>query len=122
MTDFDEDNIRPIDRVRNISRMLFFLFIFAASALDAGDTVMIMLFHDSVMDAVEGTHQTMLPVGPPPKFAEVFAHKNAEIIVCKPCADARGITDSMLVANCRLGGMGDYYSHVSRDDCKAVTF
>ncbi len=28
MTDFDEDNIRPIDRVRNISRMLFFLFIF----------------------------------------------------------------------------------------------
>ncbi len=28
MTEFDEDNIRPIDRVRNISRMLFFLFIF----------------------------------------------------------------------------------------------
>ncbi len=28
MTEFNEDNIRPIDRVSNISRMLFFLFIF----------------------------------------------------------------------------------------------
>ncbi len=28
MTEFDEDNIGPIDRVRNISRALFFLFIF----------------------------------------------------------------------------------------------
>jgi len=97
-------------------------FIFAASALQAGDTVMIMLFHDSVLVAVEGTHETMIPVGPPPKFAEVFAHENAEILVCKPCAVVRGITEDMLVANCKLGGMNDFHAHVSRDGCKAVTF
>ena len=28
MTEFDESNITPVDRIRNISRMLFFLFIF----------------------------------------------------------------------------------------------
>jgi len=97
-------------------------FIFTSSALDSGDTVMIMLFHDSVLVAAGGTHETMLPVSPPPKFADVFAHENAEIIVCKPCADARGITADMLTANCKFGGMGEYLAHVSRDNCKAVTF
>jgi len=97
-------------------------FIFAASALQAGDTVMIMLFHDSVMVAVEGTHEQMKPVGPPSRFEEVFAHADAEIIVCKPCAEVRGITEEMLVANCKMGGMNDFHAHVARDDCKAVTF
>ena len=97
-------------------------FIFAASALQAGDTVMIMLFHDAVTIAVEGSHEKMLPVGPPPRFAEVLAHENAEVVVCKPCAEARGITEEMLTDNCKLGGMNDYHSQVSRDDCKAVSF
>jgi tRNA 2-thiouridine synthesizing protein D len=97
-------------------------FIFAASALEAGDTVMIMLFHDSVAIAVQNASEKMIPVGPAPCFDEVFAHSNVEIIVCKPCAEARGITEDMLVANCRFGGMADFLAHVSRDDSKAVTF
>lgn len=97
-------------------------FIFADTALKAGDTVMIMLFHDAVTVAVKGSHEKMLPVGPVPRFDEVFAHANAEIVVCKPCAQARGITEEKLAANCRFGGMNDYLAHVSRDDCKAVTF
>lgn len=97
-------------------------FIFAATALEAGDTVTIMLFHDAVFAAVEGSHEKMVPCGPPPKFAEVFANANAEIIVCEPCAGARGVTKDMLVENCRMGGMGDYHKQLARDDCKAVTF
>lgn len=97
-------------------------FIFAASALQAGDTVMLMLFHDAVGIAVKGASEKMVPFGPPPRFDEVFSHAGAEIIVCKPCADARGITEDMLVPNCRLGGMNDYHAHVSRDNCKPVTF
>ena len=97
-------------------------FIFAATALEAGDSVMIMLFHDSVTIAVEGSYEKMLPVGPAPAFEQVFAHNNAEIIVCKPCAEARGITESMLVNNCRLGGMKDFHDHTSKDGAKAVTF
>jgi len=82
---------------------------------------MIMLFHDAVMVAVEGTHEQMMPVGPPPRFAEVFAHPKAEIIVCKPCAEVRGITKDMLVANCRLNGMNDFHAHVALENCKTVT-
>ncbi|WP_341939601.1 DsrE family protein [Marinimicrobium sp. C2-29] len=97
-------------------------FIFAATALEAGDTVTIMLFHDAVTVAVKGAHEQMVPCGPGPKFAEVFAHKNAEIIVCKPCAQVRGLDESSLIDNCRMGGMGDFYKQVARDDCKPVTF
>lgn len=97
-------------------------FIFAASALQAGDSVMIMLFHDAVTIAVQGAHEKMIPFGPPPRFAEVFAHPRAEVLVCKPCAEARGITAGMLVENCKLGGMNDFHAHVSRPDARAVTF
>ena len=83
---------------------------------------MIMLFHDAVTVAVKGAHQKMVPFGPPQKFDEVFSNANAEIIVCKPCAEVRGITENMLIANCKIGGMNDFHSHVSRTDCKAVTF
>lgn len=97
-------------------------FIFAASALQAGDTVMIMLFHDAVTVAVDGASPQMIPFGPPPRFDEVFAHDNAEVLVCKPCAEARGITGDMLVAGCRLSGMNDFHAHVSREDCKPISF
>ena len=83
---------------------------------------MIMLFHDAVTIAVKGAHEKMVPVGPPPCFDEVLPHASAEIIVCAPCAEARGITEDVLAARCRFGGMNDFHAHVSRGDCKAVTF
>lgn len=97
-------------------------FIFAASALEAGDTVMIMLFHDAVSIALEGAHQKMTPFGPPAKFEEVFANPNAEVIVCKPCAEVRGIQENMLVKNAVFGGMNDLHAHASRQDAKLVNF
>lgn len=97
-------------------------FIFAASALQAGDTVMIMLFHDSVSIAVKGSYQHMIPCGPPQRFEEVMSNPGVEVLVCKPCAEARGITEDMLLENCRFAGMNDYHEHVSRPDTKAVTF
>ena len=97
-------------------------FIFAASALQAGDSGMIMLFHDAVTIAVEGAYSKMVPFGPPQRFEEVFNHPHAEIIVCKPCAEVRGIKPEMLVKKCTIGGMNDFHKHVSRPDCKSVTF
>jgi len=38
-------------------------FLFAASAVQAGDTVTLMLFHDAVLMAVEGVGKTLVPVG-----------------------------------------------------------
>jgi sulfur relay (sulfurtransferase) complex TusBCD TusD component (DsrE family) len=97
-------------------------FIFAASALQAGDTVMIMLFHDAVTSAVGGTHQKMIPSGPPAKFTEVFSNPNAKILVCKPCAEVRSISEDMLVKNASFGGMHDLHQNTSRSDAKFISF
>ncbi len=96
--------------------------IFAATAHESGDSMMIMLFRDAVTVAVEGSHEQMVPVGPPAQFAKVFSHKKAEVLVCKPCAGARGITKEALTAGCKFGDMGDSHAHVSREGCKAVSF
>jgi sulfur relay (sulfurtransferase) complex TusBCD TusD component (DsrE family) len=97
-------------------------FIFAASALQAGDTVMIMLFHDAVTIALNGVHQKMIPFGPPSRFEEVFSNPNATVIVCKPCAEIRGIQEHMLVKNAAFGGMNDLHAHASRSDAKLINF
>lgn len=83
---------------------------------------MIMLFHDAVSIAVAGAHEKMIPFGPPQRFAEVFAHPEAKVVVCKPCADARGINEGMLVDNCTMGGMNDFHKETSRPDCKVIAF
>lgn len=97
-------------------------FVFAHTALQAGDTVMMMLFHDAVTVALEGAHPQMVPFGPPARFAEVFSHPNAEVFACKPCAELRGITADRLVKNVKLGGMNDFHAHASRTDAKVINF
>jgi predicted peroxiredoxin len=97
-------------------------FVFAAAALNAGDTVFIMLMHDASTIALKGAHEKMLPFGPPARFAEVFANPNAEIMVCKPCAEVRGIKEDQLVNKAYFGGMSDFHVHASRPDSKVVNF
>lgn len=97
-------------------------FVFAASALQAGDTVMIMLFHDAVTIALEGAHQKMVPFGPPSRFEEIFSNPKAQILVCKPCAEMRGIKETMLAGNAVFGGMNDLHAHASRPDAKLISF
>ena len=72
--------------------------------------------------AVKDAAALLVPVGPPPKFAEVLLHEQAEVLVCKPCAEARGISAEALAPGCKFGGMKDYLAHVGRDDCKSVSF
>ena len=97
-------------------------FVFAASALQAGDHVLIMLFHDAVNIALEGAYQKMIPFGPPSRFDEVFKHPNAQILVCKPCAEVRGIKEDMLAKPSRFGGMNDLHAYASLPDAKPVNF
>ena len=97
-------------------------FIFAASALQTGDTVMIMLFHDAVTIAVQGAHQKMVPFGPPQRFDEVISNPNAKTVVCQPCAEARGISEDMLITKCTMGGMNDFHEQTSRTDSRVVAF
>ncbi len=53
---------------------------------------------------------------------EVFADARAEIVVCRPCAEARGIGADALVAGARFGGMDRFHAQAGRDDCKVVAF
>ena len=97
-------------------------FLFAASALQAGDTITLMLFHDAVHIATEGTAAKLVPFGPPPRFEEVLAHPKAEVLVCKPCALVRHIADSILDKRVKMAGMDEFHASASRDNARVVCF
>jgi len=97
-------------------------FIFAASALQDGDSVTLMLFHDAVLMAVEGAGAKLVPVGPPNRYEDVAAHPGATLWACRPCVDARGLAPSSLDHRIKLGGMNEYHSAAKRPDAKVINF
>jgi tRNA 2-thiouridine synthesizing protein D len=97
-------------------------FIFAASALQAGDRVTLMLFHDAVLLAVEGMGAKLVPVGPPNRYEEVAGHGGVKLWACKPCVDARGLGASSLDKRVKLGGMNEFHAACKEADTRVVTF
>ena len=97
-------------------------FIFAASALQAGDRVTLMLFHDAVLMAVEGAGGKLVPVGPPNRYEEVAGHANATLLACKPCVDARGLAAATLDRRVKLGGMNEFHAVAKEPDARMVSF
>jgi tRNA 2-thiouridine synthesizing protein D len=95
-------------------------FIFAASAVQAGDSVTIMLFHDAVLMAVEGAGAKLVPVGPPNRYEEVASHPNVTLWACKPCVEARGLTT--LDKRVKLGGMNEFHAAAKLPDTRVVSF
>jgi tRNA 2-thiouridine synthesizing protein D len=92
-------------------------FIFAASAVQAGDTVTLMLFHDAVL-----TGAKLVPVGPPNRYEEVAVHPNVTLCVCRPCIDARGLAPSSLDRRVRLGGMNEFHAAATHPDARMISF
>lgn len=97
-------------------------FIFAASALQDGDSVTLMLFHDAVHMATQGLANEIVPFGPPQRYEDVASHKQAALLVCKPCAVSRRITEDLLDPRARFSGMNEFHAAAKRDDAKVVTF
>ena len=97
-------------------------FIFAASALQAGDRVTLMLFHDAVFAAVEGAGAKLVPVGPPNRYEEVAGHPNVTLWACKPCVEARGLAAAALDQRVKLGGMNEFHAASKAPDTRVVTF
>jgi predicted peroxiredoxin len=97
-------------------------FIFAASALQAGDTVTLMLFHDAVHVATKGTAQKLVPVGPPARFEEVLSHASAKVLACKPCAEVRTIAEGDLDKRVAMAGMNEFHAAAARQDARVVCF
>ena len=97
-------------------------FLYAASAVQAGDNVTLMLFHDAILMSVAGAGAKLVPVGPPNRYEEVAGHPNVTLWVCKPCVDVRGITAAMLDSRAKLGGMNDFHAAAKQPDTQVVAF
>ena len=97
-------------------------FIFAASAVQAGDTVTLMLFHDAVLMAVEGAGAKLVPVGPPNRYEEVAGHPNVTFWACKPCVDVRGLAHATLDKRVKLGGMNEFHIAAGQPDTRIISF
>ena len=97
-------------------------FIFAASALQEGDKVTIMLFADSVFTAVEGAAVRLVPVGPPNRYEDVVSHPNVTLLACKPCLEARGLSAEALDKRITLGGMNEFYAAARQPEARVINF
>ena len=97
-------------------------FIFAASAFQAGDTVTLMLFHDAVHMATEGTAEKLVPFGPPPRFEDVVTHSGAEVLVCKPCVVVRQLPEGKIDKRLALAGMNEFHAAAARENARVVCF
>jgi sulfur relay (sulfurtransferase) complex TusBCD TusD component (DsrE family) len=97
-------------------------FIFAASAVQAGDHVTLMLFADAVYMAVESAGAKLVPVGPPNRYEEIASHPNVTLIACTPCVEARGLNPAALDKRVRLAGMNDFHAAARQTDARVVNF
>ena len=97
-------------------------FLLAASAVQAGDTVTMMLFHDAVLMTVKGAGQRLVPVGPPNRYEEIAGHPNVTLWACRPCVEARGLDPASLDRRVKLGGMNDFHAAMKQPDARAINF
>lgn len=97
-------------------------FIFAASALQAGDTVTLMLFHDAVHMATQGTAEKIVPFGPASRVEEVLTHAGAKVLVCKPCAAVRYLSEANLDKRVSMAGMNEFHAAAARENARVVCF
>jgi tRNA 2-thiouridine synthesizing protein D len=97
-------------------------FVFAASAVQAGDEVTLMLFHDAVYMAVEGAGAKLVPVGPPNRYEEVAAHPQVTLWACKPCVEVRGLAAATVDRRIKLGGMNDFYAAAKGADARVINY
>jgi predicted peroxiredoxin len=97
-------------------------FLFAASAVQAGDSVTLMLFHDAVLMAVEGAGAKLVPVGPPNRYEEVASHAQVALWACRPCVEVRGLAAATLDRRIKLGGMNEFHAAAKGPDTKMIGF
>jgi tRNA 2-thiouridine synthesizing protein D len=97
-------------------------FVFAASAVQSGDRVTLMLFADAVYMAVEGAGAKLVPVGPPNRYEEIAGNPNVTLMACKPCVDARGLSAATLDKRIKLAGMNELHAAAKEQDARVVNF
>ena len=63
-----------------------------------------------------------LPFGPPPRFEEVLSHAGAKMLVCKPCATVRYLSEANLDKRVTLAGMNEFHAAAARENVRVVCF
>ena len=81
-------------------------FLVGGAALEQGKQVAMFLTKDAVRLALDGAATGEACQGCPPleRLFEQYADGGGELLVCPICFNARGLDESRLVANARLGG------------------
>ncbi len=97
-------------------------FLFAASAVQAGDSVTLMLFRDAVLMAADGVGKTPVPFGPPNRYEEIAGNARVTLWACRPCVEARALAVPTLDRRVKLGGMNDVHAAAKAPDARAVSF
>src|SRR5262249_10063390 len=97
-------------------------FIFAASAVQAGDEGTLMLFHDAVYMAVEGAGGELVPVGPPNRYAEGAGHPKVNPCGCQALVHGRGLAGAPLDRRIKLGGMNDFHAAAKGADGRVINY
>ena len=97
-------------------------FIFAASAVQSGDHVTLMLFAEL---GVSGGRRCRRQAGtgrPTQRYEEIASHPNITLMACKPCVDARGLSGSVLDKRVKLAGMNEFHAAAKQSDARVVNF
>ena len=85
-------------------------FLFAASAVQAGDSVTLMLFHDAVLMAVVASGRPSRRLARPTATKRSLATPRVTLWACRPCVEARGLPAASLDRRFKLGGMNDFHA------------
>ena len=83
-------------------------FLFAASAVQAGDSVTWMLFHDAVLMAVDGVGKTLVA-------------RQVTLWACPPASEALGLAAGSLDRRVKPGGMNDFQAAAKGPEAKVVS-
>ena len=96
-------------------------FLFAASAVQAGDTG-----HADALPrrGADGSRvgKTLVPVGPPNRYEEIASNPNVTLWACRPCVEVRGLAAPTLDRRVKLGGMNEFHAAAKAPDAKVVSF
>ncbi len=84
-------------------------FLAAKAAKENGDDVELFLMNDAVLLAKEGVAEHIQGVGLAPfsELLEILQILEVPLLICKPCAEARGLTKEDLVEGAEMSGMYD---------------
>ena len=52
----------------------------------------------------------------------MFSHAGAKVLVCKPCANVRHITEANLDKRVAMAGMNEFYAAAARENARVVSF